>query len=339
VILLILVAVGVVLLVQRHRDRRPLGDSTQAQEVHEASDAVLGDGGAASPANPAASSANRVVPSVTTVGGTTIAMAKELPPGRYGISGLLRSEWTKLRSVRSTLWTLGLTVLLGVVIGVIATWATRANWSTTSAANQASFDPIGRSLIGVYFGQFTIGILGVLVVTAEYATGTIRATFSAAPRRISVLAAKTLVFGIVALITSEIVAFASFFLGQAFLTPPAIHATIGSPDALRAVAGSGLYLGVMGLFALGLGTIIRHTAGAISAFVGLLLVLPLIVAALPSSLNDDVSRFMPLRIGAAMVSGRPLSHTFSPWTGLAVLCAYSIVFLVAGLVLLVKRDA
>ena len=263
----------------------------------------------------------------------------ELPPGRYGIAGLLRSEWTKLRTVRSTMWTLGLTVLIGVAIGALYAGLARANWLTMPPANQASFDPIGRSLVGVYFGQLTIGVLGVLVMSAEYATGTIRATFCAAPRRPRVLAAKALVFGAIALVTSEIVAFASFVLGQALLTAPAPHATIASPGALRAVAGSGLYLCVIGLLALGLAAIIRHTAGAISAFAGILLLVPLIVQQLPSSLDNDLARFLPVRIGAEMVSGPPLANTFSPWTGLAVLCGYTAVFLVIGAVVLVKRDA
>jgi ABC-2 type transport system permease protein len=259
--------------------------------------------------------------------------------GHYKFSGLLGSEWTKLRTVRSTMWTLGLTILIGVVISVLATAATRANWFTATPASRAGFDPIGRSLIGVFFGTFTIGVLGVLVMSAEYGTGTIHAVFCAAPRRLRVLAAKTVVFGAVALVISEITSFASFFLGQAFLTAPVPHATLATPGALRAVAGSGLYLCVIGLFALGLASIIRHTAGAISAFAGILLLVPIIGAALPTSLDNDLARFVPFRIGEEMVSGPPLANTFSPWTGLAVLCAYVAVLLIIGAVVLVKRDA
>jgi ABC-2 type transport system permease protein len=262
-----------------------------------------------------------------------------LPPGRYGLGGLLRSEWTKLRTVRSTMWTLGLTVLIGVALGALFTGLTRANWLTMPPAKRAGFDPIGESLVGVYFGQLTIGVLGVLVMSAEYGTGTIRATFCAAPRRPLLLAAKALVFGVVALVTSEIVAFASFFLGQAFLTAPVPHATIASPGALRAVAASGIYLCLMGLLALGLASIIRHTAGAISAFVGIVLLVPIIVQQLPSSLDNDLARFEPVRIGAVTVSGPPLANTFSPWAGLAVLCLYAAVLLGVGAVLLVRRDA
>ena len=112
----------------------------------------------------------------------TVGTTKDLPPGRYGISGLLRSEWTKLRSLRSTMWTLGITVVLGIGISALATAETRAHWSSMSIGDRLSFDPTSTSLIGVFVGQLTIGVLGVLVMSGEYGSGTIRATFSAAPR-------------------------------------------------------------------------------------------------------------------------------------------------------------
>jgi ABC-type transport system involved in multi-copper enzyme maturation permease subunit len=242
---------------------------------------------------------------------------KTLPPGRYGISGLMRAEWTKLRTVRSTIWTLALTVVLGIGISALATAETRAHWATMSLANRSGFDPASTSLIGVFLGQFTLGVLGVLAMSGEYGSGTIRATFSAAPRRPLALGAKAAVFGLLALVVAEVVAFASFLLGQALLTAPATHATLGTPGALRQVVGSGLYLCVIGLLGLGLATIIRHTAGAISAFVGILLVLPIIVAALPASIQTDVQRFLPAHIGAACcwfgemrscAGDRPLLH-------------------------------
>lgn len=269
---------------------------------------------------------------------TPAGAGKVLPPGRYGMSGLLRSEWTKLRSIRSTMWTLGLTIVVGIGIGALATAETRAHWSSMSLGSRLSFDPTGTSLAGAFFGQLTIGILGVLVMSGEYGTGTIRATFSAAPRRPLVLVAKAAVFGVVALVVAEVVAFLSFFLGQVLLSAPATHATLGSPGALRAVAGSGLYLCAIGLFALGLATIIRHTAGAISAFVGVLLVLPIIVRALPSSIEPEIERFLPDHIGGAIISLH-MGDAFSPWIGLLLLCGYAALALVIGGVLLVRRDA
>jgi ABC-type transport system involved in multi-copper enzyme maturation permease subunit len=234
------------------------------------------------------------------------------------------------------MWTLGLTVFLGIGISVLACAETRAHWSTTQVSG---FDPTSTSLIGVFFGQLTIGVLGVLAISGEYGSGTIRATFSAAPRRPLALLAKAAVFGLVALLVAEVVAFLSFFLGQALLTAPAIHATIGSPGALRAVGGSGVYLCLIGLFALGIATIVRHTAGSISAFLGILLVGPIIIRALPPSLSNEIEKFMPDHIGAAVVTLHMGSESLAPWIGLAVLCGYAVALLVIGAVLLVRRDA
>jgi ABC-type transport system involved in multi-copper enzyme maturation permease subunit len=237
------------------------------------------------------------------------------------------------------MWTLGVTVLLGIGLSVLATAETRAHWSTMSFGDRITFDATRTSLIGIFFGQFTIGILGVLVMSAEYGSGTIRATLSAAPRRPLVLIAKASVFGAVALVVSEIVAFIAYFVGQALLTAPAVHTTLSSPGALRAVAGSGLYLCVLGLFALGLATIIRHTAGAISAFIGILLVLPIIVSALPSSISNSVEKFLPAHIGQSLVSLTTGPRSFAPWPGFLLLCGYAAGSLIIGSLLLVRRDA
>ena len=264
-----------------------------------------------------------------------------VPAGRYGIVDLIGSEWTKLRTVRSTTWTLGLTVVIGIGISALATAETRAHWSTMSAISRATLDPTRLSLAGTFFCQLVLGVLGVLVMSSEYATGTIRATFAVAPRRPLVLLAKVLVFGAVVLVLSEAVAVCSFFLGQALLSAPATHASFSTPGAVTAVVGTGLYLCVMGLFALALATLIRHTAGAISAYVVILLVLPLIVEALPSSLQNAMNRFWPAVIGSRLLNptNGGASFTFSPWVGFAVLCGYTFALLVIGGFLLVRRDA
>lgn len=290
--------------------------------------------------------------------GSPVSSPGQVPVGRYGLASLARSEWTKLRSLRSTYWSFVLVVVLGVGVGILATAETRAHWATTG---HLGFQPVRTSLIGVDVAQLVIGVLGVLVVSGEYGTGTIRATFAAAPRRPMVMAAKTAVFAVAALIASEVVAFLSFFLGQAMLSAPAVHATLSSPGALRAVVGSGLYIGAVGLLGLALGLLIRHTAGAIGALVGVLLILPVVVAALPESIINAVQRFEPLQIGKVMITIPPhfqrvifhghgaVKHvvvggaggtpTFSPWVGLAILCGYVVALLVVGTVLLVRRDA
>ena len=291
------------------------------------------------------------------------AFDMELPSGRVGLRGAMAAEWTKLWSVRSTTWTL---VATGIaIIGLCAL--------STGTINPQEIidDPTRRSLVGVFLGQLIFGVLGVLVMSAEYGTGTIRATLSAVPRRNVVLAAKVIVFGAVAVLVSEILTFSAFGMGQAILSTkhlagptaivhraqqlhievtPKLHgllgtgsASLGQPGVLRAVVGSGLYLAVLGLLALGLATVIRHTAGAISAFVGVVLVLPLIVQALPASISDAVARYLPANIGLVMFSTRDvpdrLGPAFGPWAGFGLLCLYAVVALAAGAWVLARRDA
>jgi hypothetical protein len=269
-------------------------------------------------------------------------MVKALPPGRYGFFDLVKSEWTKIRTVRSTMWTIGVTIVLGIGIGALVTALTRAHWNSMDIGQRLTFDPTANSLIGLLFAQFSIGILGVLVISAEYSTGTIRATFSAAPNRSRVFLAKIVVFGVLSFVVAELTSFVAFFLGQILLSPPAIHQTLSSPGALRGVFGGGLFVCVLGLLAMGLGTIIRHTAGAISAFVGILLVLPIVVQALPHQLSADVRRFLPDQIAVRMVTTQSRNvdyNSFSPWVGMLVLCVTAVVLLVIGASLLERRDA
>ena len=273
------------------------------------------------------------------------AAADRRDRSHYGPIDQIRSEWTKLRTVRSTTWTLVATVVAVVGIGAIATAVTAAHWRNGGFADRFRFDPTARSLAGLFLGQIAIGVLGVLAMSAEYGSGTIRATLAAVPNRPLVLACKAVVFGVVALVTSEILTFAAFLVGQELLRGSTPYATLGQPGVLRAVAGAGLVLTVIGLFALGLATIIRHTAGAISAFVGLLLVLPLILQAFPASTQHALIKFMPLVIAENMTATRAVGGDFggavlfSPWVGFAILCGYAAASLVVGGILLARRDA
>ncbi len=284
------------------------------------------------------------------------------PPGRVGLRRAMAAEWTKLWSVRSTTWTLVATGAAVVGLCILGT--------ATVNSSEIIGDPTRRSLIGIFLGQLIFGVLGVLVMSAEYGTGTIRATLSAVPRRPVVLSAKILVFGAVAVVVSEIFTFSAFGIGQAMLAarkpssaaivqpaqqfgvkiPHNIQAalsngsaSLGQPGVLRAVVGAGLYLALLGLLALGLATIIRHTAGAISAFVGVVLVLPLIVQALPTSISNALARYLPANIGLVMLSthGAPdrVGPAFSPWVGFALLALYTGVILGIGCWVLVRRDA
>jgi ABC-2 type transport system permease protein len=255
--------------------------------------------------------------------------------------GVVRSEWTKLRTVRSTAWSLLATAVLTVAIGALVCAVAAARWHEFGLVERATFDPVRHSLSGVLFSQLAVGVLGVLVMSAEYGTGTIRSTLAAVPKRPWVLAAKVVVFGAVALLVGEVVSFVAFFVGQAILAGTTPHATLGGPNVLRAVVATGIYLALLGLLALGIATIVRHTAGAISVFVAVLLILPLILQALPQSIIDAVAKYLPANIGVSVTGVRFNGdfHTFSPWVGLGLLALYTAATLGVGLWVLVRRDA
>jgi ABC-type transport system involved in multi-copper enzyme maturation permease subunit len=257
---------------------------------------------------------------------------------------VLRSEWTKLRGVRSTYWTLLAAVVAAVGISALISSIYVSRYSTLSLAEKAQFDPTSFSLNGVFLAQLAIGVLGVLVITSEFSTGAIRSTFAAVPQRRAVLAAKATVFTAVTLVVGLVSCFAAFFVGQAILSSQGIQASISDPGVLRAVAGSGLYLAVLGLFALGIGTLIRHSAGAIAALFGIILVLPGLVAALPASWSNGISKYLPSNAGQAITrtihgAGGRGGPSLSPWVGLGVFCLYAAVTLAFAAVVVSRRDA
>lgn len=253
---------------------------------------------------------------------------------------VLSSEWTKLTSVRSTVWTLLATAVAGVGISAIVTSAQASRFDTRSAAARATFDPTHSSLTGILFAQLAIGVLAILVISTEYSTGTIRATLAAVPRRPYVLAAKAILFAAVAFLAGEAVSLFAFVIGQAILSGHTPTASLSDPTVVRAVIGGGLYLTALGLFALGLATIIRHTAAAVSTFVAVLFILPGISDVLPSSFSSDVNRFLPADIGTVMFSAHYHGNDpYGPWTSFALLCAYAVALLVVGGAAMIRRDA
>jgi ABC-2 type transport system permease protein len=265
-------------------------------------------------------------------------------PGRFRPVAwdVARSEWVKLRTVRSTYWTLLAAAAGMIAFGALLTAAYVRHYGSVSRAARAAFDPAAYSLSGFFLAQLAVGVLGVVVMTSEYATGSIRSTLAAAPQRGTVLTAKAAVFAAVAAITGIASSLAAFYTGQAILASEGIQARIGDPGALRSVTGAGLYLAVLGLLALGLGTLIRRTAGAIAAVVGLVLILPVLVQGLPSSWQAAVTRYLPSAAGQAII-GRtkfaPPGHLLSPWTGFALFCGYAAAALVAAALTLNRRDA
>jgi len=264
------------------------------------------------------------------------------PSGRAGLIGTLRSEFTKIRSVRSTYWTLLVLLLISIGIGAAISAGVASHWSQTSPADRATFDATGTSLAGLYFlGELVIVVLGAMVITSEYSTGMIRTSLTAMPRRGVLYSAKGMVFTGIALITALVAAFIAFLLGQALLASTHANATLSQPNVLRAVIGSALYVTLCGLFAYGVGAILRHTAGAITVLVALLFVIPILSNLLPSAWRNDVDRWLPSSAGTAISSTRamPDQHLFSPWTQFSVFAIYTAVVLIAGFILFRKRDA
>ena len=258
--------------------------------------------------------------------------------GGYGFRSVARMEWLKLRSVRSTGWTL--LVFAAGMIGLAILVMIHQHWAAMSAADRATFDQVNEGFTGLALGQLVLGVLGVLAVTTEFSSGMIRATFAAVPRRPMVLAAKTAVVGTVTLVAGEVLAFGAFAAGELALRSPAPHATLGQPGVLRAVLMAGAYPALIALIALGLGAVIRHTAGAISAVVGILFVLPLILLPLGTSIQNSVGQFLPMLIAEnSMTAVKPVAHSLSPGVGFGMLCVYAAVALAVGTWALARRDA
>jgi ABC-2 type transport system permease protein len=253
---------------------------------------------------------------------------------------LLRAEWTKLRTVRSTWWALALAAFGMVVLGAL--FCARYGIGGISPSDKATFDPAGYSLSGFFLAQLAVAVLGVLAITSEYATGSIRATFAATPQRRGVLAAKAVVLTAITGLVGIAASLVAFFAGQAVLSSKGLQGNLGDPGALRAVVGAGLYLAMLSLLALGLGALIRSTVGATAVVVGLVFILPGTMGALPTSWERAVTPYLPSDAGQALI-GRtkfaPLGpHLLPPWVGFAVVCAYTAAALIAAAVTLTRRD-
>jgi len=268
------------------------------------------------------------------------ARERLLPPqtGRAGFGDALRSEFTKIKSTRSTYWTLLALVVVCIGIGALTCAGTAAHPQGVSPTN---FDATQQSLAGLYVGQLVIAVLGALTITSEYSTGMIRTSLTVQPRRGVVFAAKAVVFAVVTMVIGLITSFGSFFVGQAILSSHHLSATLGEPNVLRAVIGGALFLTACGMLAYGLGAVLRHTAAAISAAIGLLFVLTVLVQFLPQSWQNNVDKWMPALAGSQIwttkATGGP--DMFSAWPGFAVLAGYAAVAIIAGLVCFRTRDA
>ena len=258
----------------------------------------------------------------------------------------LRSEWVKLRTVRSTAWSL----LLFVGISILFTSLLTSGSSTEggSPGHPGDNDVVLDSLAGVWFGAIAAAVLAVLAITSEYSTGMIRTTFAASPRRRTVLSAKTVVVGAVVLVLGLATSAACFQIGQWFLRGngfnydggyPAV--TLADHEALRAVLGTGVYLGLVAVFSLGVGAVLRHTAGAITVVLAALLAPVIALNFLPDGIADWVEKYCLMGAGLAIQQTvvRDDNIPLSPERGLFVAAVYAAVPLLLALWLIGRRDA
>jgi ABC-2 type transport system permease protein len=255
--------------------------------------------------------------------------------GGYGFRTVAQMEWRKLRTIRST-WCI-LAIFAVSMIGLAMLVLGHEGYAEMSAAERAAFDPTHDCFIGLVLGQLLFGTLGVLAITTEFTSGMIRATFAAAPSRPLVLGAKAAVLGSVTLIAGEITAFAAFAAGQAMLTAPAPQASLSQPGVLRTVLLAGAYPALIALIGLGLGAMVRHTAGAICLLAGILFVLPLLF--ISPALENSSQNFLPHPMANSMTAVKPLPGALSPGVTIAIMCLYAIAVLATGAAALTRRDA
>jgi ABC-2 type transport system permease protein len=250
---------------------------------------------------------------------------------------VIKSEWIKFTTLRSTWITLILSMIGTIGIGALASWGTNSRWSHMDPGELAHFSAVSRSLFGVNLAQLAVVVLGVLIISGEYATGMIRATLSAAPKRLPVLWAKLTVVSAVMFVTSLIAAGIAFFLGQALLSSHGVG--IGAPHAVRAIVGAALYLTVVGVLSMGVGFAVRNTAGGIASVFGLLLVIPGLGNALPASWQPHVLPYLPSNAGSSLFTLNPDPGSLGPWTGFLVLCLWAAAAVAAGAYRLMRKDA
>jgi hypothetical protein len=259
------------------------------------------------------------------------------------LAAVVRSEWTKLWSVRSTVWTLLTGGVIAVVAGALAAAGNAHSYEQQSPARRAAisagFDALAKSFNGFLIVQLAMGILGVLSLGAEYGSGSIRGTLAAVPRRPSLLAGKAVVIGVVGLVTGELTALVPFVVAQAFLAPAHLAVALGDPGVARGVLAAGWYLAVGSLLGLGFAALTRNTAAAIGALVLVQLILPQIAAALPRPWNDDFGRLLAPNAAQQLASLRPDPQWLAPLPAFLTCCAWALVVLVGGGIVLTRRDA
>jgi len=256
---------------------------------------------------------------------------------------LMHAEWTKIRSVRSTVWSLVAFVVVAIGFSTLIAIVISNTWNSPgNHPNHARLLADPTAVIfgaGLGLGQLAICVLGVIVISSEYTSGAIRSSLLAVPHRIPMLAAKAAVWGALDFVVSAITVFATFFITTAILRSH-VSVTLSQPGVTKAVIGGILYLTVLGLFAMSLGGLIRHTAGAIAIVIALVIVVPPLVGLIPGTIANHVHGYLPTQAGQLVAqTSQQSGDVLSGWQGFGVFCAWTVLLLAICGALLVRRDA
>ncbi|MEO6201520.1 MAG: ABC transporter permease [Cryobacterium sp.] len=253
-------------------------------------------------------------------------------------AGVLRSEWIKLRSVRSTPWSYATVVVISLGMAAIMSLAMGQQSDLQMPADAQATFVVLASTFGVFFGQLVVGVLGVLVVTGEYSTGMITSTLTAVPRRLPALWAKAVVLFTATFVIGAVATIGSFLVAVPILAGKGIHANLLDGAVIGPLLFGALYLGLVAVFALGVGTILRSSAGGIAVTLGLLLLVPIVLSMIPAAWASELVPYLISNAGATMMTAGDIA-VMEPWQGLLVVLGWLVVSLAGAAALLKRRDA
>ncbi|MET8971961.1 ABC transporter permease [Streptomyces hydrogenans] len=256
------------------------------------------------------------------------------------VPAVLQSEWTKIRTVSSTVWTLASALIVTVAMGAALSAVLKASFDDLSDLERATFDPTFVSFSGMVLGQLAMVVFGVLVVGTEYSSGMIRTSLAAVPQRATFLFSKVAVAGVLALIVGLVTSFLSFFLGQALLGEH--RTTIGADNVLRAVVGGGIYMGLIALFSMGVAAMLRSSMLSLGILVPFFFLISQILSAVPKA--KEVAKYFPDQAGSKIMQVVPDAlgsekAPYGPWGGLGIMLLWVAASLLGGYLVLKRRDA
>lgn len=284
---------------------------------------------------------------MTTITPTPPKLAAPARASRLSFTGVLRSEWIKLRSLRSTVWSYAIVIAISLGMALIMSLSMANGMNGGADAASAPADQQARlvvesSVFGVYFGQLVAAVLGVLVISGEYSTGMIRSTLTAVPKRVPAVAAKTVVLFLATFLVGLVATVGAFFLSSAMFAAIDVTASIAEPGVFLPLLGGALYLALIAVFSLGVGAMLRSSAGGIAAVLGLILLVPTVLQMIPADWAHDVIPYLLPSAGMSMfttTTAVPTADEFGVWLNLLIVLGWVSAAMAGAAVLIRRRDA